>query len=238
MWELPLILLGGLLGSAHCIGMCGPFALLIGGQSRSFSHNLSRQLAYSGGRIFTYGAAGACAGFAGLWLTAHASPMVSLQGWLGVAAGLLLVLVGLGSAGWLHLPDGAWTAGICHAARGLKTLLMLPGRRHAFLAGVFSGFLPCGLVYAFLAQAASRQSVWLGALTMAAFGMGTVPLLVATGCGGGWLSVSSRTRWLKLAAWCVVATGVISLARGATTLTSDEEAPTPACPFCEAGEAR
>ena len=54
MIELPLVLMSGLLGSAHCLGMCGGFALAIGGGATNVRSNLARQLVYTAGRVFTY----------------------------------------------------------------------------------------------------------------------------------------------------------------------------------------
>ena len=71
MIELPLVFLGGLLGSAHCVGMCGGFAVSIGIGSRGLASNLRRQLVYTAGRIFTYSFFGIVAGYAGLWIAAQ-----------------------------------------------------------------------------------------------------------------------------------------------------------------------
>jgi sulfite exporter TauE/SafE len=88
------------------------------------------------------------------------------------------------------------------------------------------------LVYAFILKAASIGSVWLGGLCMAAFGLGTVPLMVATGCGGGFLSIAARARVLKLAALCVVLAGTVTIVRGAYQLGGDDGANVASCPFC------
>jgi len=69
MTELPLIFLGGLLGSSHCIGICGPLALALGANQSQLRTNLARQLVFSAGRIFTYSFGGAVAAFSGWWLT-------------------------------------------------------------------------------------------------------------------------------------------------------------------------
>ena len=66
MNELPLILLGGVLGSSHCVGMCGGFALSIGATAPNVMQNLTRQLIYSAGRVFTYGFLGAAGRLRGL----------------------------------------------------------------------------------------------------------------------------------------------------------------------------
>ena len=92
-----------------------------------------------------------------------------------------------------------------------------------------NGLLPCGLVYAYLALAAGSGGVWHGWATMALFGLGTVPTMVLVGCGGSALSGTWRFRLFRIAAWCVVLTGVISVARGLGFLVASAPA---ACPGC------
>jgi sulfite exporter TauE/SafE len=233
MTELPLIFVGGLLGSSHCIGMCGPLALALGMSESQVTANLRRQLVFSVGRICTYGFAGALAAFAGLWLTQWSWLAVGVQGTLALVGGVALVLLGLTTAGISPRTGLGWLAPqSCSAAVWLKTLLISPKLASAFLAGVFTGFIPCGLVYAFLAMAAGTGDVVRGWLVMVTFGAGTVPLLVVTGCGGSLLSISGRARVLKIAAWCVVITGVISIARGAAFIDSSQISGPTKCPFC------
>ncbi|MEX2112896.1 MAG: sulfite exporter TauE/SafE family protein [Pirellulales bacterium] len=242
MLELPLVFLGGLLGSAHCVGMCGGFALLIGSGVRSVHSNVARQAIYSLGRIFTYVVLGGALGYAGLRLAQDLPLVVRAQSVLALVAGATLVVVGLISAGVLprRLPTvlRRWgstssTPGpSCLATGLLGSFLRAPGWSNVFLAGVFTGFLPCGLVYGFLALACSTASFPLGAATMAAFGLGTVPLMVLVGSGGSLMSVVTRQRLLRVAAWCVVIAGMISLARGVSAWTADTQAGAPDCPLC------
>ena len=79
MTELPLIFLGGLLGSSHCIGMCGPLALALGVQESRLHVNLGRQLLFSAGRITTYGFLGAVAGATGWWLAQRPQSLINVQ---------------------------------------------------------------------------------------------------------------------------------------------------------------
>lgn len=226
-----LILAGGLLGSSHCVGMCGGFALLLGaGGDGGWRSGLSRQLIYSAGRIATYAFLGAVAGFAGARLVASVPSIVNAAAVLSIVAGLLLVGQGLVSAGLVPWRTGA-NGSPCAIVPLLRSYLSSPSAAGVFLAGVATGFLPCGLVYAFLALAASTGRLELGLATMTLFGLGTVPLMVATGVGGRMLSLAMRQRVLKVAAVCVVVTGVLTIVRGAGFLgtTTDED---PACPFC------
>jgi hypothetical protein len=141
--------------------------------------------------------------------------------------------MGLVTAGVLPRPAMRLLTDVpCGAAGWLKTFLAAPGWAGALVAGVFTGFIPCGLVYAFLLKAGSSGSVWQGWATMVAFGVGTMPLMVAVGYGGQLLSVAGRARMFRVAAWCIVLTGVISIARGAGQLHSHTELATPGCPFC------
>jgi sulfite exporter TauE/SafE len=151
-----------------------------------------------------------------------------------VVAGAALVILGLSAAGLLPaLSKFLWANQSCSAAKLFKTLLTDSGLISALLAGVFTGFIPCGLVYAFLAYAASTGNVVDGWLTMVAFGVGTVPLMVFTGCGASMLSLSVRTRALQIAAWCVVLTGLISIARGAGYIAWLSDSLPAGCPLCQ-----
>ena len=108
-------------------------------------------------------------------------------------------------------------------------MLQQQNRWGIFLAGLATGFLPCGLVYAFLLIAARTSDLLWGAAVMSVFGLGTVPLMVTTGTTAGALSLRWRTRLFAVAGWCVVAVGMLSLYRGWAFLTVDDPA---ACPFC------
>lgn len=234
MIELPLIFVGGLLGSAHCIGMCGPLALSLSASAPNGSSLLRRQLCFSVGRIFTYGFCGAAAGLGGVWLSTGSRGFVWSQAWLAIFAGVVLILMGLVTVGWIPKPTARLLSGIpCGAATWLKTFLTSTGWSGPLLAGVFTGFIPCGLVYAFLLKAGSSGSVWMGWLTMIAFGIGTIPMMVLVGYSGRFLSVTHRTRLFQVAAWCIVLTGAISIVRGASQLDAKSVAETVPCPFCE-----
>ncbi len=248
MIELPLVLVGGLLGSAHCLGMCGAFALLIGAPARSWSNNLARQLVYSAGRIFTYGAFGAAVGYGALRVADGLGRLINVQAGIAIAAGVLLVVQGLIATGAVTL-GLQWLRGIGRRGglrnatlpmAGVGCLLggmvgaFLRDRRwsHVFVAGVLTGLLPCGLVYAYVALAASTGGPFAGAATMAVFGAGTIPMMALAGTGANLLSFSNRQRLLTLAAWCVVLTGILSIARGVAFLQVADQ-PVAACPLCD-----
>jgi sulfite exporter TauE/SafE len=235
MIELPFIFLGGLLGSAHCVGMCGGFALTIGLGAPSFASNLARQVAYTLGRVLTYSFFGVVAGYAGLWLSRKAGTLVNVQAVLSMLAGGLLLFQGLLALGLFPWRLGSAVGGggvSCLAGGFVGPFLRARGSLNALIAGMLTGFLPCGLVYGFLGMASSTASVLHGLLTMAAFGAGTGPIMILTGAGGSLISLGARRRLLRTAAICVMIAGLISLARGVMFLQFSEAAPLHSCPFC------
>lgn len=212
MLELPMVFVAGLLGSAHCLGMCGPFALAVGSGTRSWGTNLLRQCVYTAGRVFTYGVLGAFAGFGGAALARRSPALVNAAAVLAVLAGVLLLYQGLIAAGVMRRRSSGTLP--CLATSFFATFLRARDGTGIFLAGLFTGFLPCGLVYGFLALAASTGNLFAGAALMVAFGLGTAPVMMATGCGGSFISPTARLRLYRLAAWCVVLTGLLTVARG------------------------
>ena len=212
--------------------MCGPFALTIGSGAASWHSNLARQLTYSVGRIFTYSFLGGMAGFAGMRLADSMPGIINVPAMLAIFAGLFLIYQGLLAGGVWRKKQSQSTLP-CLGSSMLKTFLTGNQYRDTLLAGIFTGFLPCGLVYAFLAMAAGTANMFSGMLLMAAFGAGTVPIMVVTGLGGTLLSMTARKKLFAVAAWCVVFAGVMSIGRGISFLGVPVHAAEEACPFCE-----
>jgi sulfite exporter TauE/SafE len=230
--EYPLIFLAGLAGSWHCVGMCGGFACALGPDARGRGATLTRQLTYNLGRVTTYCFIGALVGFlaAGLCTSgANAPPTSGAQRILAVVSGLLMVFIGLQFLGWVGRLGGPPGLGIGGAfiARSLRDLLRAPGPAAPLAFGVFNGFLPCPLVYAFAAQAAGSGGALSGLLVMLAFGLGTFPAMLLMGGLGGWLRRAGtasgglglrdlrwRQRGVAFAGAFIVLLGLITFARG------------------------
>ncbi|HSW31006.1 MAG TPA: sulfite exporter TauE/SafE family protein [Longimicrobiales bacterium] len=157
--------LAGLVGSPHCIGMCGTFALACGGR-------VSHTAVWHAGRTLTYAFLGALAGLAGhlvpgpLWVAT-------------VLSALLIVWFAAGLAGLVPEPS-LKIPGLTQVATRAAVRGDLPSR---FLFGVATGFLPCGLIYATLGIAVASGDALIGALAMTAFGVATTPLLAVFGLG-------------------------------------------------------
>jgi sulfite exporter TauE/SafE len=229
MIDALMLFVGGLLGSSHCVGMCGGFALALGARP-GFTSNLWRQSVYGLGRVFTYSVFGAVAGYGGWRVGVPLRSLVNVQAVLCIAAGVLLIVQGLYAAGMFRQRLAARPG--CLGPSLFAGLLGSTRAQSVFLAGMVNGLLPCGLVYAYLALAGTSGDLWRGAMTMACFGLGTMPVMTLIGCGGLALSLATRKRVLHLAAWCVVLTGVLTVGRGFGFLEGFGLLPGPACPHC------
>lgn len=232
MTELTLAFCGGLLGSAHCVGMCGSFALLVGASGRGWYDNAGRQLVYTLGRTFTYGCAGLGAAFAGSQLPRQLPQWIPAQALLSVFAGTVLIIQGLAILGgpWLK-----WRSRLssqpCQAASAFRQILTAPNLTAVFLAGVATGFLPCALIYAYLALAAQSGDLIRGLLIMVALALGTAPLMLLTGLGMSGIRLMTRQRILQGAAVIVFVTGIMTLIRGAAYVQTQHTRPQ-SCPLC------
>jgi sulfite exporter TauE/SafE len=205
---------GGFLGSAHCIGMCGGFACAIGSGRAPFWPLFARQFVYNTGRVFTYAFLGALAGSTGLYLSRFKLGAVNPQQIFSLLAGTIMIALGLATLGLIRLPK-SWSAVTSQLFAPLFAyFLNARGWFGYFFAGIANGFLPCGLVYAFLAMAAAAQDGPRGALVMTFFGLGTMPTMLAIGCGTRLLTQNVRVRIYRVAAIFVVALGSVTLYRG------------------------
>ncbi|HEX2566756.1 MAG TPA: sulfite exporter TauE/SafE family protein [Burkholderiales bacterium] len=208
----PLILAMALLGAAsglHCVGMCGGIVTAFSSQKISFgkpARDWPRLLAFNAGRITSYALAGAAAGALGSGaLLAKALPAQTV---LLVLANVILVLVGLQLAG-----KGAALARIEALGAPLWRRLqpaaagLLKGKRfpEVYAAGLLWGGLPCGLVYgALVLAAAAAGSPIEGAGAMLAYGLGTLPWLMAAGLAAAQLRAWFTRRAVRVAAGTAV----------------------------------
>ncbi len=208
MVDLWFVFLAGLLGSAHCVGMCGGFVLALahGDAARRWP----RQAAYHAGRIGTYTLLGALAGTLGYALFL----MRGFQVGLSIGLGTVLVVAGLSLCGVLQKLVPLDRLPIPAALTRLVTwLVQRPGAGPAFGLGLANGLLPCGLVLAVLVPAAAAGSAPGGALRMLAFGLGTVPALLVTAAFGLRVKPTHRLRAQRLAGVVLAVLGFVTIAR-------------------------
>jgi len=212
---LPLLgsaLVLGLLGGGHCLGMCGGLmgALTLAIPPEQRGRRLRLLVAYNLGRILSYACAGLLLGLAG-WAVASSPAAMALR----VVAALLLISMGLYLAGWWSgltrieaLGRGLWRY-IQPCASRLMPVSSMP---RALLLGALWGWLPCGLVYSTLLWAASQGNAGYSAALMLAFGLGTWPVLLATGLAAERVNALLRRRSVR------VAGGVLVMLFGVWTL--------------------
>ena len=204
---LPLLLSAlvlGLLGGGHCIGMCGGLmgALTLAIPAEQRQRRLGLLLAYNLGRIASYGLAGLLIGAAG-WALASGPAATALR----LLAGLLLIAMGLYLAGWwsgLTRIEGIGRLLWRRLAPLARRLLPVRNAPRALLLGALWGWLPCGLVYSTLLWAASQGDALDSALLMLAFGLGTLPVLLATGLAAERLTALLRRRGVRIAGGLLV----------------------------------
>jgi len=175
----------GLLGGAHCIGMCGgimnALSFALPEQDRGPRSALPTLLLYNLGRITSYAVAGALVGGLGMLLQ---GPMGILGPGLRVFAGLMLIAMGLYLAGWWRglahlerLGGRVWK----HLQPLGRGLMPVTRPSQALFLGALWGWLPCGLTYSTLTLAVATGSAHKAALVMASFGLGTLPVMLASG---------------------------------------------------------
>lgn len=212
MSDLPLVFAIGLLGSAHCVGMCGGFVLTLGHLHEDPRRLRLHQALYFLGKTATYALLGAVAGGLG---AALGLALAGVQSVLAVLVGLLLVGVGLGLLGVLRRLEGFRSVALLRRLSGaLGHLMARQSAPATFGLGMLNGLLPCGLVYAMLAKAAATGGVLGGAATMAVFGVATVPALYALALAGFLLRPAWRARLNLAGGLLVVALGLLTIARG------------------------
>jgi sulfite exporter TauE/SafE len=218
-----VIFAAGFAGSFHCIGMCGGFACALGHDPRGQTATVGRHLLYNAGRLTTYCFLGAIAGALGeVWCTSQGmavpmlnGPLDAAQRFLAIAAGLLMIAMALQFFGLLQgfhraaIGFGGSTLAAC-----LRNLLKAQSPAAPVAFGVFNGFLPCPLVYAFAAQAASTAGALPGFLVMLSFGLGTFPAMLVMGGVGRLLAPAWRQRGVWLAGSFILLLGLITLSRG------------------------
>ncbi len=205
-FSLIAVLIVGLLGGVHCLGMCGSIVGIFTTQLPGDRARWPFHLAYSSGRIASYATAGALVGAVGQagFLMRDQVPVQHLL--FGLSS-LMLVLLGLYIAGlWgavrkiETVGGGLWK----HLQPYTKKLLPVNTVPRALALGALWGWLPCGLVYSVLVTSLASGSAVQGALIMAAFGLGTLPNLLAIGMFWERIKHHAQSPRVRMAAGLVV----------------------------------
>lgn len=197
----------GFVGSAHCAGMCGPLALALPHWGRGQGSFLAGRLLYNFGRIVTYAMMGSVFGLLGQGVA-----LAGLQRWVSLTLGVLILI------GVFVSPRLVNRVPVARAVNWLKASLGSLLQRRAMPAmfgiGLLNGLLPCGLVYVAAAAATSTGDVLAGMRYMIAFGLGTLPLMLAISLLGTKLQFALRFKMQRLIPASLVLVGMLLLLRG------------------------
>lgn len=208
------LLVAGFLGSLHCVGMCGGFALAVDRPSKGAWRRVLTQAAFLVGKACTYVLLGAVAGLAGAAFV-RSGAFHSARAVLAVVAGTLMVAAGLQIAGLLReLPLSRFFAPTSPYGRAVRAVADARGPAAPFAMGALTGLLPCPLVYAFLLEALRTGSLLASVGTMAALGLASMPALALVVATGAVVSPLVRRRIVRVAGVVVAVLGVVTFLRG------------------------
>jgi sulfite exporter TauE/SafE len=204
-------LIFGLLGSFHCVGMCGPIAFMLPVDRKSPVKRAFQLMSYHAGRILTYSVLGLVFGIVG-----KSFNLFGIQQQLSIIIGVLMIVV-------ILIPTKIFNkynfsrplykaVGKVKSSMGTALKKKDPGT--FFTIGYLNGLLPCGLVYMAIFGALASGGAWEGGLYMAVFGLGTIPLMTTAIYLSNFLKGKAKQRIVKMIPVFVVIVGVLFIVRG------------------------
>ncbi len=201
----------GLVGSLHCIGMCGPIALAIPYQAETKIKTLGNILLYNSGRIITYGLIGVLPAVFGLAIS-----LAGMQKNISIILGILLIIAAIFS-----IPLDQRTnviPGINKiypwVATQMKSFISEKRKSAFFITGLLNGFLPCGMVYMAIMGAITQTTIANAFFYMLLFGLGTVPLMILMGVSGQLMNITWRRKLQKIIPVVMIGIGMLMIMRG------------------------
>ena len=201
----------GLLGSFHCVGMCGPIAFMLPVDRSNSFKKITQVFMYHAGRLLAYGLIGLVFGLVGKSLY-----LFGLQQQLSIAIGIIMIVA-------IIIPIHVFnrynfSKPIYKVIGKVKSQLGEALKRKTadtFLTiGFLNGFLPCGLVYMAVFASLAMQSASIGSLYMVLFGLGTIPLMTTAIYVGKFLNTSIKQRIQKAIPVFVIIIGLLFIIRG------------------------
>lgn len=201
----------GLLGSFHCVGMCGPIAFALPLPKNQPARKVLGILAYNSGRISLYAMAGMLFGLLGKGFF-----LAGFQQTLSILIGLLIILGVLFPV--ISRKLFPLTSPFYQMNSKLKLAFQNAFRDKSlsslYIIGLLNGLLPCGLVYLAIAGSLLTESALQGGAYMALFGLGTFPLMAAVSLTGSNIRVSLRNRIRKMMPVVLLFFGLLFVLRG------------------------
>jgi sulfite exporter TauE/SafE len=196
----------GLLGSIHCVGMCGPLAFAVPVLQPGWIYLLRDKLIYQAGRIISYCLLGVCVGLAGKQIL-----LAGLQQGFSIFSGLLILTVAASRLGHFRLPH--IRSNLLRPFHQLFSYALKHKANH-LLIGMVNGLLPCGFVYLAMAGALNTGDIRTATAYMFWFGLGTVPLMLAAALSVGFTTVIFRRRINQVVPYFMLFLGIWFILRG------------------------
>lgn len=201
----------GLIGSFHCIGMCGPIVVALRLKKHNLISKITGTVLYNSGRVLTYSLIGILFGLLGRGI--H---LAGFQQWTSILIGAAMIISVLFPYFFREkITIGNLFSGF--ASRLIIRLKKLFTNRTYFsllMIGILNGLLPCGLVYVAVAGAINSGTVLSGALFMILFGIGTIPLLMIVTLASNSIGQQIRIKMLKVVPYFIFMLGVLFILRG------------------------
>ncbi|NMF66883.1 urease accessory protein UreH domain-containing protein [Brasilonema octagenarum] len=227
-----LILALGFLGSfGHCVGMCGPLAVAFSLSHKQETPHWRQQLQFhvllNLGRMLSYVLVGAGIGALGSVLLASgqmAGIGSQVRHWIAIITGILLIWFGIGQIKPDFLPRIPLLHPLVqgrlqnHLSQGMVKLSLQTKWWTPALLGMTWGLMPCGFLYTAQIKAAETGNLWMGAATMLAFGIGTLPTMLGVGVSTSLVSKDRRSQLFRLGGWVTLTIGVLTLLRTGDTM--------------------
>ncbi len=204
-------LLLGLMGSFHCLGMCGPIAFILPVDRHSKPKMAIQTFLYHLGRISAYASIGLIFGYLGKGIS-----LIGFQQKVSLIMGVLMLIfafvpsnkvLGLKAFRW-------WNTFVYFVKNNLSAYLHKRTTLGFYVIGFLNGLLPCGLVYIALVGAMATGDPLLGALYMAIFGLGTTPMMTLAVYLGSFVSIKMRNKINRLIPYAVAFVGILFILRG------------------------
>lgn len=201
----------GLISSFHCIGMCGPIAMMLPVDRENQAKKVTQILTYHIGRLTAYASIGLIFGFVGKGLF-----LAGFQQKLSIFIGVSMIVV-------ILIPEKVFnqynfSKPVFNLISRVKTALGSQFKNKSykslFTIGLLNGFLPCGMVYVALFGAIAMQSESYGVLYMVLFGLGTVPMMSSVTYLQTFITISTRNKIQKVIPYIAIIIGILFILRG------------------------
>lgn len=200
----------GILGSFHCVGMCGPLALSLPIRHNGWWAKFSGAFMYNAGRVVTYSVFGLVFGLIG-----QTFALFGFQQWLSIILGLLILFfIILPKRAQLFSGNQAVLRFFERLRESLGRLFSNSSKSSLFSIGLLNGLLPCGLVYMAVAGSVATADVLSSVLFMAVFGLGTLPVMWSVAFFGNYVGVGIRQRIRKVYPYMLALMACLLILRG------------------------